>query len=217
MKNIAVILSGAGFYDGGEIHECVLSLLAIKKAGANYQCFAPDIKQMHVVDHLTGQESDQQRNVLVESARIARGEIKPLSEFNGQDFDALVVPGGFGAAKNLSNFAVQGSQCQIEASVKAACQEIARLKKPAAYLCIAPAMLPLVYGKGIKLTIGNDPDTAAAIEAMGGVHVNCLVTDVVFDQRHNVLSTPAYMLAADIAEAAVGIDNIINRLVRLCE
>jgi enhancing lycopene biosynthesis protein 2 len=217
MKNIAVILSGSGFYDGAEIHESVLSLLAIKKAGANYQCFAPDIEQMHVIDHLSGQELDTpRRNVLVESARIARGEIKSLSEFDAQHFDGLLVPGGFGAAKNLSNFVEQGVECKIEPSVLAACQAIARLNKPAAYLCIAPTLMPQVYGEGVRLTIGNDPETAAAIEAMGGVHVDCLVTDSVFDEEHNVLSTPAYMLAQDIAQAAIGIENTVNKLLDIC-
>lgn len=217
MKNIAVILSGCGVYDGAEIHESVLSLLAIKKAGANYQCFAPNVEQMHVINHLTGQESETpRRNVLVESARIARGDIQSLSDFDAQLFDGLLVPGGFGAAKNLSNFAVQGSECEVEASVLAACQAIARLNKPAAYLCIAPVMMPQIYGAGVKLTIGNDPETAAAIEAMGGRHVPCLVTDSVFDEANNVLSTPAYMLAQDIAEAAIGIEKTVNKLIALC-
>jgi len=216
MKNVAVILAGCGFYDGAELHESVLALLALSKAGATVQCFAPDIEQLHVVNHLSGEEDLQaSRNVLIESARIARGEIKSLDQLRAKDFDALVVPGGFGAAKNLSDFAINGAACVIEPSVLAATQSFAKLSKPAAYLCIAPTMLPSIYGKGVKLTIGNDPDTAAAIVAMGGEHVDCLVDDFVFDSQHNVLSTPAYMLAQNIAQAASGIDRTIEKLLSL--
>ncbi len=215
MKNVAVILAGCGVYDGAELHESVLTLLALAKGGAKVQCFAPDIEQAHVVNHLTGEEQEQSRNVLVESARVARGEVRPLSELHADDFDALVVPGGFGAAKNLSDFAFNGTDSVVESSVLAATQSFAKLNKPAAYLCIAPAMLPNIYGKGIKLTIGNDPDTAAAIVAMGGEHINCCVDQFVYDPKHNVLSTPAYMLAENIAQAADGIDKTIEKLLSL--
>ncbi|NRA83410.1 MAG: isoprenoid biosynthesis glyoxalase ElbB [Gammaproteobacteria bacterium] len=217
MKKIAVILSGCGVFDGAEIHESVLSLLAIKRLGGDYQCFAPDITQLDVIDHLSGEViSTDQRNVLQESARIARGEIKSLTEFNVNDFDALLVPGGFGAAKNLSNFAITGHDCEINQLVLTACRSVAAAKKPAAYLCIAPTLMPNVYPPGVSLTIGNDPQTVAQIEKMGAKHVDCLVSDYVFDQEHNVLSTPAYMLANDILEASVGIDNTIKKLFSIC-
>lgn len=215
MKKVAVILAGCGVYDGGEIHECVLTLLALARAGAQVSCYAPDIEQAHVVNHLTGEEQQQSRNVLVEAARITRGNILSLAEFDAKDHDALVVPGGFGAAKNLSDFAFNGAQCNVEASVLAATQSFAQSHKPAAYLCIAPAMLPKIYGQGVVLTIGDDKDTANAIVLMGGEHVECAVDDFVYDPKHNVLSTPAYMLAQDIVEAANGIEKTIAKLLTL--
>lgn len=215
MKKVAVILSGCGVYDGAELHESVLTLLALSKAGAEVKCFAPDIDQTHVVNHLTGEEQQQTRNVLTESARIARGDISPLSELRAQEFDALVVPGGFGAAKNLSDFAFNGPECAIEPSMLAATKSFADLNKPAAYLCIAPAMLPNIYGQGIQLTIGNDPETAGAINAMGGEHINCSVDQFVYDPKHKVISTPAYMLAENIAQAASGIEKTIEKLLSL--
>ncbi|MDP2560839.1 isoprenoid biosynthesis glyoxalase ElbB [Psychrobium sp. 1_MG-2023] len=218
MKNIAVILSGSGVFDGAELHESVLTLLALAKAGVSYQCFAPNINQLHVVNHLTGEVSEgEQRNVLVEAARIARGDIQDLAQLDAKNFSALVVPGGFGAAKNLSDFAVNGSGCAVEANVLVAAKQFADLKKPAAYLCIAPALLPQIYGADIEFTIGNDKETADAIMQMGGKHINCAVDSFVYDQHHRVLTTPAYMLGQNIAEIAVGIEATINELVGLCE
>ena len=141
MKKIAVVLSGCGVYDGAEIHEAVLTLYAIAVNGAAYEIFAPDIDQHHVVNHLAGSEMNESRNVLVESARIARGNIKALSEFNGKDFDAIIFPGGFGAAKNLSTFAFDGSNCQVNSDVEAAIKEMISLGKPVGALCIAPVIL----------------------------------------------------------------------------
>ena len=112
-KKIAVILSGCGVYDGAEVHESVITLLRLDQRGAQVQCFAPDIPQLHVVNHLTGEEMPESRNVLVESARIARGEVKDIKQANAEEFDALIVPGGFGAAKNLSAFDVKGAECSV--------------------------------------------------------------------------------------------------------
>ncbi len=215
MKKIAVILSGCGVYDGAEINESVLTLLHIAKHGASYQCFAPDIEQMHVINHLSGEEMQPNRNVLVEAARIARGEIKPTTALNVDDFDALILPGGFGAAKNLSNFATDGANAQMNDEVLSACKAFANANKPVGYICIAPAMIPLVYGKDAIATIGNDADTAAAIERMGGQHVNCPVEAFVVDEKNKVVSTPAYMLAQSILEADAGISKLVAKVIEL--
>lgn len=215
MKKVAVILSGCGVFDGAEIHESVLALHAIERHGASWHCFAPNIDQMHVINHLTGEEMEETRNVLVESARIARGKIEDVEKLNVEEFDALLIPGGFGAAKNLTDFAVQGSECSINTHVASACRAFAQAGKPAAYLCIAPTIIPMIYEHGVEGTIGNDPDTAVAFGKMGGEHVACPVDDFVFDQKHNVLSTPAYMLAENISQAASGIDRLVEELIKL--
>lgn len=171
MKKVAVLLSGCGVFDGTEIHEAVLTLLAITQAGATYQCFAPDITQMHVVNHLTGEvNNDESRNVLVESARIARGEVLNANALEVSQFDALVIPGGFGAAKNLSNFATTGSHCHIQPIVENFIREFALAHKPVGFVCVSPVMIPNIYGKGAVGTIGTDSDTAHAFNEMGGKH-----------------------------------------------
>ncbi len=217
MKRVAVILSGCGVFDGAEIHESVLTLLHIAKAGAHYQCFAPDMEQLHTINHLSGEVMAQKRNVLVESARIARGEVKSLRELNVADFDALLVPGGFGAAKNLCDFALSGADMVIHEDVFTVCHAFAQAGKPAGYACIAPALIPQVYGQGVQLTIGNDTDTATAIEAMGGAHVACLVDEIVIDEQHQVVSTPAYMLAQSIVEANTGLEKLVNQVLKMCK
>ncbi|WP_115720308.1 isoprenoid biosynthesis glyoxalase ElbB [Gallaecimonas mangrovi] len=210
MKKVAVILSGCGVFDGAEIYESVLTLLALAEAGAKVQCFAPDVEQHHVLNHISGEPLAQSRNVLVEAARICRGDIKNVAQLNADDFDALILPGGFGAAKNLSDFAFQGADCQVQADVLKACQAFASKHKVAGYICIAPAMLPKVYGKGVKGTIGNDADTASAFNAMGGEHQICAVDEICIDEQFKVISTPAYMLASSILEAKSGIDKLVK-------
>ena len=217
MKKIAVILSGSGVFDGAEIHESVLALHAVEKQGASWHCFAPNIDQLHVINHKTGEEMDEQRNVLVEAARIARGNIEDVAKLNVEDYDALLVPGGFGAAKNLTDFAVSGAECSINTHVASACRAFAQANKPAGYLCIAPTIIPMIYGQGVKGTIGNDEATAAAFNALGGEHVKCCVDDIVVDEQNLVLSTPAYMLAENISQAASGIDKLVERLVKLAQ
>ncbi len=218
MKPIAVILSGAGVFDGSEIHEAVLTLLALSRAGVEYQCFAPDRDQRHVVNHLTGEVVEgARRNILVEAARIARGKILPLSALNADEHAAVILPGGFGAAKNLCDFAVAGANCQVEEDVLAACRSFIAAGKPAGFLCIAPIMLPLIYGEGVQGTIGTDPDTAEVFEQLGGDHQPCPVEGIVVDEAHKVVSTPAYMLADNIAEAAEGIDKLVRKVLSLCD
>ncbi|OOC15122.1 isoprenoid biosynthesis protein ElbB [Dickeya dadantii] len=217
MKKVGVVLSGCGVYDGSEIHEVVLTLLAIDRAGAEAVCFAPDKQQLHVINHLTGEVTGEKRNVLAESARIARGKIQPLSSADPQQLDALIVPGGFGAAKNLSDFATRGADCEIDNELKILTREIHKKNKPIGFICIAPAMLPKLLDTSVQLTIGNDEGTAQAIEAMGGVHVTCPVDDIVVDVAHKVVTTPAYMLANSIGEAASGIEKLVMRVLELAE
>lgn len=215
MTKVAVVLSGCGVYDGTEIHEAVLTLLTLDRAGAQYQCFAPNIDQMHVVNHLTGEVADgESRNVLVESARIARGNIEDLAGARADDFDALIFPGGFGAAKNLCDFAVKGAECTVQPDVERFAKAMAEAKKPVGYVCIAPAIVPRIYGDA-KVTIGTDADTAGAIETMGGVHVACPVREFVVDEENKVVSTPAYMLAERISEAAEGIEKLVHEVLRM--
>ena len=215
MKKIAVILSGSGVFDGAEIHESVLSLLAIEQEGASWHCFAPNMDQHHVINHLTGEEMAETRNVLTEAARIARGQIDDLATLDPSQYDALLLPGGFGAAKNLSDFAFKGQECTVHPEVKRVCQKFAEEEKPAGYLCIAPAMIPLIYGPGAKGTIGNDPETAKVFTQMGGEHIKCPVSDYVLDQKRRLLTTPAYMLAGSISEAAEGINKLVKELVKI--
>ena len=216
MKKVAVILSGCGVYDGSEIYESVLTLLAIEQGGASYQCMAPNIDQMHVINHRSGEEmADEQRNVLTEAARLARGEIIDLADAKPADYDALIIPGGFGAAKNLSDFAVAGAAATVNPALLAFTQAIHASGKPVGLICIAPAMTPLLFGEGATCTIGNDQATATAIEAMGGQHQDCEVGNIVFDEKFNLVTTPAYMLAGSISEAASGINKLVNKVLQL--
>ena len=216
MKKVAVILSGCGVYDGAEIYESVLTLLSIAESEAEYQCMAPNIEQMHVVNHLTGEVSEgESRNVLIESARLARGEIIDLASANPSDYDALIIPGGFGAAKNLSDFAVNGSNCQVNPAVAEFTQSIHKAGKPVGLMCIAPAMTPLLFGEKVNFTIGTDPETAGAIEAMGGTHNDCCVDEIVIDETLNVVTTPAYMLAGSMTEAAAGIRKLVDKVISM--
>ena len=216
-KKVAVILSGCGVYDGAEIHESVITLLRLDQRGAQVQCFAPNIAQHHVINHLTGEEMPESRNVLVESARIARGDIKDISEANVEDFDALIVPGGFGAAKNLSDFAFKGTECAVQPDVLALAEAFAEAGKPIGLMCISPAIAAKIYGPGVICTIGKDADTAAAVSKMGGEHQECEVSEIVEDKARKLVSTPAYMLANSISEAASGINKMVDRVLELTQ
>lgn len=214
-KKIAVILSGCGVYDGAEIHESVITLLRLDQRGAQVECFAPDVAQLHVINHLTGEEMPESRNVLVESARIARGAVKDIGQANAADFDALIVPGGFGAAKNLSNFAVEGAGCSINPQVLGLAEAFAEAGKPVGLICISPALAAKIYGPGVTCTIGNDADTAAALDKMGATHIECTVEDIVEDPARKLVSTPAYMLGKNISEVASGINKLVDRVLEL--
>jgi enhancing lycopene biosynthesis protein 2 len=212
-KKIAVVLSGNGVYDGSEIHETTLTMLAIARQGASYELFAPNIDQAHVINHLTGEEMPETRNVLVESARIARGKIADLATYQAKDFDALVFPGGFGAAKNLCTFAFDGPDCTVNQDVEKAVQQTVNAGKPIGALCIAPAVITRIL-KDVEVTIGNDSGTADGIEKMGGTHTNATHGEVVFDSKYKVYSTPCYMLDATIDQIADGADNIIQAILK---
>ncbi|HAZ54333.1 MAG TPA: isoprenoid biosynthesis protein ElbB [Franconibacter helveticus] len=216
MKKIGVVLSGCGVYDGSEIHEAVITLLAIARNDAQAVCFAPDKPQTDVINHLTGEKMTESRNVLVEAARIARDEVRPLADARADELDALIVPGGFGAAKNLSTFATGGAECSIEPTLKALTQAMHVAGKPLGFICIAPAMLPKMLPAPLRLTIGTDIDTAEVIEEMGGEHVSCPADDIVVDEDNKVVTTPAYMVAKRIDEAAAGIEKLVARVLDLC-
>ncbi|ALQ09445.1 isoprenoid biosynthesis protein [Pseudoalteromonas sp. Bsw20308] len=214
MKKVAVILAGSGVYDGSEINEVVLTLLHIAKNGGAYQCFAPDIEQLHTINHLTGDVMPDKRNVLTEAARIARGDIKSLIDLDVAKFDALIVPGGLGAAKNLCDFAIKGTKANINQDVLNTCKAFAKAKKPAGYMCIAPALIPFIYDNA-QLTIGNDVDTAQALSTLGAKHINCAVDDVVFDEANKLVTTPAYMLAQSILDADAGIAKLVTSVLTM--
>jgi enhancing lycopene biosynthesis protein 2 len=216
MKKIAVILAGCGVFDGSEINEVVLTLLHIEKNGFKYQCFAPNIQQLHTINHLSGEEMPDRRNVLIEAARIARGDIKALNDLEVTDFDALIVPGGFGAAKNLCDFAMAGTNAVINDDVLTACKGFAKTKKPVGYMCISPALIPFVYDNA-TLTIGNDADTAQALNSLGANHTQCAVDQIAIDTKHKIVTTPAYMLAKSITEADVGIEKLVKNVISLCD
>lgn len=214
-KKVAVILSGCGVYDGAEIHESVITLLRLDQRGAQVQCFAPNIAQLHVINHLTGEEMPESRNVLVEAARIARGNIKDLREADANDFDALIVPGGFGTAKNLSNLLLEGANCTVHPDVLALAEAFAEAGKPVGLICISPALAAKIYGPGVVCTIGNDAEISAAIVKMGGTHEECDVHGIVEDTARKLVTTPAYMLAQSISDAAGGIYKLVDRVLEL--
>ena len=215
-KRVAVVLSGCGVYDGAEVYESVLTLLHLSQAGAQVQCFAPDMPQLHVVNHLTGEvAAGETRNVLVEAARVVRGQIKPVTEARVEDFDALIVPGGFGAAKNLSDFAINGAAMTVQKDFLAFAQAMHAAKKPIGLICIAPTMAAAICGAGTKTTIGNDADTAAAVNATGAQHCPCVVQDTCIDREKKLVTTPAYMLAHSIAEANTGIGKLVAEVLAL--
>ena len=220
-KKIGVVLAGCGVYDGSEIHEAVITLLAIARNGAAAVCMAPNIPQMHVVNHLSGEvAAGETRNVLVEAARIARGKIRDLATVSAADLDAVILPGGFGAAKNLCDFAVKGADCSVNPEVARLLREMVAARKPVAAVCIAPVVLSKVLGADQlphQLTIGTDTGTAAALASMGSQHIPCPVSEFVVDRANKIVSTPAYMLAGGIAEAAEGIEKCVKALLDLID
>lgn len=216
MAKVGVILSGCGVQDGGEIHESVITLLALDRMGAQMVCMAPN-KELDEMNHLTGRPTGTRRNVLVEAARIARGNIKDVKGVKSMDIDAVILPGGFGAAKNLSTFAKDGKDCKVDEGVAKLLRDMHSFNKPIGAICIAPAVIAKVFGADIhpELTIGTDAGTAKVLEDMGAKHINCKVTDVVVDKKNKIVTTPAYMLATRISEAATGIEKLVKEVLAL--
>lgn len=219
MKKVAVILSGCGAYDGSEINEAVLTLLALARTGAEVTCAAPDIAQKQTIDHNTGavvEEEEEDRNVRTEAARITRGDMQPLDSLKAGDFDVLIFVGGFGVAKNLSSFAFDGANYDVDPFLIDLIQTAHAAGKATAFMCIAPVLAARALGeRSVQLTIGNDPDVASALEAKGARHVDCPVTDTVIDPDNRVVSTPAYMLAKTILDAEAGINKLVAEVLEL--
>ena len=217
MKKIGVILAGCGYLDGAEIREAVLTLLSIDQLGAGAEIFAPNLEQHHVVNHLNGEEQMESRNVLVESARIARGEVEDLENLDMNQLDALILPGGFGVAKNLSSLAFDGPKGAINAKLKNALNLAIEQKKPIGAICISPAVLCLAIGDvGPHVTIGNDKGTADAINSLGGTHYDKEVHEINIDEKNKIVSTPAYMYGeAPISKIASGINSCVKKVIEL--
>ena len=215
MARVGIVLSGCGVYDGAEIHESVMTLLALDEADAEVVWIGPNIDQMHVINHQTGDVAGEMREVLVESARIARGKVLDAASIKVDMLDAVVFPGGFGAAKNLCDFAVNGPDCTVNRDIAQLIRIFYEAKKPLGFACIAPALAAAAFRdmgiKEVALTVGsNDDDAAKAIEAMGQKHVACKVTDSHVDPAHRISTTPAYMQATRVTEIRQGIAAMIN-------
>ena len=221
MKKIAVILSGCGNRDGSELQESLSLLLAIDRRGWQYQCFAPE-GLFEVVPHIDVQDEEEegtvldmeQRDIFVESARIARGNLLPLEENRPANYDALALPGGMGAARNLSTFAFDGPRMEVMDSVQDAILETYRAHKPVVAMCIAPMVLAKVLGRyEVELTLGPDDNQASQVAKGFGCRVQaCGPTDVCVDSVHRVLTTPAYMAASRISEIFAGAENMVAEL-----
>ncbi|MGC9553906.1 MAG: isoprenoid biosynthesis glyoxalase ElbB [Thermoplasmatota archaeon] len=217
MKKVAVLLAGCGVYDGSEIHESVIALLSIARGGHSYQCFAPDRPQKQVIDHLTGQEMGEERNVLTESARIARGDIQPLSGYRPERYDALIIPGGSGVAKNLFTYALDGEDCHIDEEVQQAIVDTHAAGKPLGAICISPLLVVRAFkGTAVKptVTLGNDRRWAEAVRHMGGRHEERTADAVCIDEKNTIVTCPAYTIARTIAEAAAGIEKLVDEVLR---
>ena len=215
-KKVGVLLSGCGVFDGTEIHEAVLTLLFLDREGAQVICFAPNIPIAQVADHVSQKEMKESRNVLVESARICRGEILDLKDIQGKDLDALIIPGGYGAAKNLSEFAFKGPLGKVQPDVKRIIDEMFQAKKPIGALCIAPATVGMALkGQNVTMTIGKEEGAISALEAIGIRHQICTVDEIVVDENHKIVTTPAYMLGPGIKDVAVGIEKLIKKILSL--
>ncbi len=218
MKNVAVILSGCGYLDGAEVRESVLTLLALDTAGTSYKVFALDEEQHHVVNHLTGQQVDgDKRNILEESARIARGQIEDVTKLNVEEFDALILPGGFGVAKNMCSFFFDGSNASVNEKIVEIVKDFKDSNKPIGAICISPALIALSIGDyNPSLTLGNDDDIASEIEKTGAKHEKCATYDCVFDEKNKIITTPAYMDdRAKLSDVYLGISKLVKKVIEI--
>ncbi len=211
-KKIAIIIGGCGHRDGSEIHETTMTMLAVEEHGATYQMFAPNRNQYHVLNHLDGTEMHEQRNMLVEAARIARGNILPLENFDVNQFDAVIFPGGFGVAKNFFNYAFKGMDCEVDEQIAHIIQSVHQAGKPIGALCISPVLMAKILGN-ITVTIGQDAKTARDIEQMGATNVNTSNGDVVTDKKNKIFSTPCYMLDANLVDIHEDAYNLVEAMI----
>ena len=218
--NVAVLLAGCGHLDGAEIREAVLTLLVLDQYGAEAHCLAIDGPQHHVVDHRSGEPvAGESRNILAESSRIARGRIKALAAASAEDYDALLMPGGYGVAKNHCGFAFKGPEAEIHPEVEAFVKAFFAAGKPVGALCIAPALVALVLaqeGRHPALTIGNDAGTAAALEKLGARHQQRdTAREIAVDEELNLVTTPAYMFDdARLGDVYIGIDRAVAEVLK---
>lgn len=214
-KNVfAVVLSGCGVNDGSEIHEATLVMYAIKKMGADYDVFAPDMPLHHVINHQTGQVETGSRDVISESARIARGKVRPLNEYKASAYSGIVFPGGYGVAKNLSTYAFDGADCKILPEVEKAIKETAKLQKPIGAMCISPVLIAKVLGN-VTLTVGSDPESAGNVEKMGAKHILTTEAQVVVDPINKIVSTPCYMLDSTIDQIGDSAMNLVREMIKM--
>ena len=216
-KKIGVLLAGCGVKDGSEIHEATLTLYFLDKQGAEIVCMAPNKDQLDVVNHLTGAVTSEKRNVMVEAARIARGNILDVKKVKADDIDAIIVPGGFGSAKNLCTFGVDGIDCTVDEDAARLLKELHRAKKPIGALCIAPAVIARLFGSDLapEITIGTDSGTASAMEKMGAKHKNAKVDEIVVDNKNRIVTTPCYMLAQSIKEVGAGAEKLVAKIMEM--
>jgi enhancing lycopene biosynthesis protein 2 len=216
-KKIGVLLSGCGVMDGSEIHEATLTLFFLDKQGAEIICMAPNKEQFDVMNHVAGSSAQEKRNMLVEAARIARGKILDIKTVKADDLDAIIIPGGLGAAKNLCTFASEGSDCRVDEDVAGLLWNLYRAKKPIGALCIAPALIARLFGAEIspELTIGTDAGTASKLEKMGARHKKALVNEIIIDDKNRIVTTPCYMLAQSIKEVGAGVEKLVAQIMRM--
>ncbi len=216
-KKIGVLLAGCGVKDGSEIHEATLTLYFLDKHGAESVCMAPNKDLFDVVDHITEKPMAENRNALVEAARIARGNIRDVKAVKADDLDSIIIPGGFGSAKNLCTFAKDGPDCMVDKDVARLLRELHAQKKPIGALCIAPALIARLFGKefSVELTIGTDPGTAAAMEEMGARHKSAKVDEIVVDDKNRIVTTPCYMLAQSIKEVGEGVEKLVAKILEM--
>lgn len=219
-KRVAVVLSGCGYLDGSEAQETIFSLLALDEAGAAVKCFAPDVEQCHVVDHQTGNPMEgEKRNVRTEAARLSRGNVADIRDARADDFDALVMPGGYGAAKNLCSYALEGVSGKFHPDVERLIREFSDAGKPIGAICIAPVLVAGVLGreKAPTLTIGSDEGTARDLESLGARHCNCPPGEVCVDQANRIVTTPAYMYESGPAEVCRGIRRLVGEVLAMAD
>jgi enhancing lycopene biosynthesis protein 2 len=218
MKPIGVVLAGCGFIDGAEIYEATITMLALDRAGVQCQCLAPDLPQLHVINHRTGKPTEETRNVLTEAARLARGKIEPLNDSWIPKLEAVIFPGGFGAAKNYCDFAVKGEDCSIQPVMQSFMRKLVEIHKPIGVMCISPLALARAL-KGTdfhpQLTVGAASPAADAVNKFGSHHVVCPVTDIVVDHEYKIVSCPAYMYDARVSEVATGIEKLVQEVLRM--